>query len=172
MINFNYNNYNYALKEEDSKNLNQKSENQFNIKIAEKEINKCYNELGEYASSSMGNICSIWDNNFKEVANNFNSEHMQYCNIYGNAAAAYGNGISNGSNLEPLLENIKTSTQTAINGLKQLIVKEKQFMKKNSIENEYQYSKENGEKTDNENEKDNNKNMLDTFIATINNIFA
>ncbi len=171
MVDFNYNNYNYVFQNADSTNFNQKTEEQIKSKLAEDEIRNCYNELGEYSAPSMENICSIWNNNFKEAGNNFYAEHMQYCDIYGDAAATYGQGIRNGSNLEPLLENIKTSTKSAINGLKQLITKEKQFITQNSIKDEKEYKKENSE-NNNENKEDNDKNMLDTFIKTINNIFA
>lgn len=172
MVNFDYKNYNYSLKKEDSTNFNQQKEKQINSQQADEEIRNCYNELGKYSAPSMENICSIWNNNFKAAGDTFYAEHMQYCDTYGDAAALYGKGIQNSSDIEPLLENIKTATKSAINGLKQLITKEKQFMTQNSIKEENEYQTEKAEKSDNENKEDNDKNMLDTFINTINNIFA
>lgn len=173
MSNFDYNNYNYAAKKEDYTTFNQKKEEQFNSKSAQDEIRSCYNELGEYSAPSMNNICSIWNNNFTDAGNSFYSEHMHYCDIYGDAAALYGQGIRNGStNLETLLENIKTATKSAISGLKQLISKEEQFMNKNSIEADNQYAQNNKENTENNQKEDDDKNIIDSFITNIKNIFA
>jgi len=128
-----------------------------NKKDNEAIIGSCYDELGNYSAPSMINITNIWNHGFKEDSNNFYGEHMQYCDLYGNAAKQYGNAIGANSDANVLSQAvtlIKNATQIAVEGLKALISKEEQFKTQNNISDGEKTSSEKNEiKTEQDTDK-------------------
>ena len=122
-----------VIKDSKKNEINNNESNDKEIQNQQK-IQSCYNELGTYSAPSMDNICSIWNNGFKSEGNNFYSQHMGFCDEYGNAAQAYGQAVLNNqseNNLDSLLDNIVAATQKAVSGLKNLITQEESFINKN-----------------------------------------
>ena len=90
------------------------------------EISNCYNELGKYSAPSMDNICEMMNNNISE-SSIFYNKHIGFCNVYGDAATKYGD-CKTSKDFKDYIENVKNATETAVNGLKNLIVDEKQVL--------------------------------------------
>lgn len=109
--------------------------NNDNAKKIQEEISKYYQELGQYSAPSMQNICDIFNSGFKTEGNQFYTEHMGFCDIYGVAASNLGQAeqSKNSDEISSALANVKKATEQAVGGLKGLIVEETSFKDKNNI---------------------------------------
>lgn len=150
-----------------------------NSNVSAQDIKKYYDELGEYTKPSMDNICSIWNQGFKSEGNGFYNKHSEFCDIYGNAAAKFGQALQSNQNLKSALMAVKNATNEAVLGLKGLINQENAFMSKNIIsadkkQNMQEQNMTNSADTNMANNQKSNEN--DTFwnlaMGLINNLFG
>lgn len=93
---------------------------------ASAKISQYYSSLTKYSAPSMDNICEMMNNNISE-SSIFYNKHIGFCNVYGDAATKYGD-CKTSKDFKDYIENVKNATETAVNGLKNLIVDEKQVL--------------------------------------------
>lgn len=119
---------------------------------ADQQIKEYYNNLGTYSAPSMDNICDLYNSGHTQEGDHFHKEHMSFCDLYGNAAIAFGNVLRDAAtktinDIKNAVNAIKVATEKAINGLKNLIQKEEAVIEANSDAN--------GEKTSVERDRQN-----------------
>ena len=120
---------------------------------ADQQIKEYFNNLGTYSAPSMDNICDLYNSGHKKEGDAFHKEHMSFCDLYGNAALAFGNVLRDAAtktvnDIKNAINAVKVANEKAIEGLKVLIQQEEDVIQENSDAN--------GEKTEIERDRQNN----------------
>lgn len=104
---------------------------------ADQQIKEYYNNLGMYSAPSMENICDLYNSGHKCEGEHFHKEHTNFCDLYGNAALAFGNVLRDAAtktvnDVKDAINAVKYASEKATNGLKALIQKEEAVIEANS----------------------------------------
>ena len=114
---------------------------------ADRQIREYYQNLGNYSAPSMDNICDLYNSGLQKEGKFFHGQHMSFCDLYGNAALAFGSVLRNSAtktvnDIKNAVDNVKTATEKATNGLRTLIQKEEAVIEANSEPTDEKMSEE------------------------------